>query len=406
MNLLHAGNGFVHLQTIVDKIRKYYINNPIFKDLIPVSFKMDISLLVLTIATHEGSIKKANTEIEYCMKLLPILVRRWESVDYYFIFKIRYAVHLINSYDLKRCIEEMNQLESVIDNTFTLFPLSDGLGDLCKDIKSDVKGKLLGNRLQARINLMKSDSTQYELAVLDSDSAIKEFSRISDLKRQYQYRSKIEYESGNYKAAFEWLSKSIASNESSDDFKIVLSKLFNGNKIEVAFTLMHLANIMLLSKEANDNELFTKIYSAWKHNNIDLYLKNSYIEIHPYEIIYWKVGNLAYMIGNQTSGEERLNIALRICNESKENLSLKAISLGILVDKVYLLSSIDSYKQSSLEANVVKLCCEYESFMKMDLPNTMKEHFMKWEDQIIQLKRKGTKKDYKGLKRLSENSYY
>jgi len=340
------------------------------------------------------------------MELLPSLVRRWESVDYYFIFKIRYAVHLINSYDIRKCIDEMNQLEGAIDNTFALFPLADGFGDLCKDIKSDVKGKVFGNRLQARINLIKTDPAQYELAIIDSESAIREFSRMSDLKRQYQYRTRIEYEAGYYKAAMEWLKKSIVTNDSSDDLKIVLSSAISGDKMEAAFTLMHLCNIMLLSKEANDNEFFTKIYSAWKHNNIDEYLKNSFVEAHPYEIIYWKIGKLDYITGSHTAGEEKINIALKICNKSKDNQSLKAIGLGILADKACLLSSGDSNKQSIFVATVSALCSEYESFMQMEIPDAMKEHFSIWEKQIAQYKYRKVQLDCKSLKHLSERVCY
>ncbi len=402
INLLHAGNELVLVQSIVDRFRKYFLKEARYKDLIPASFKMDIGLLSLTIATHEGAIMKANNEIEFCMKMLPFLVRRWESVDYYFIFKIRYAVHLINSYDMKRCISEMNQLESVINNTFELFPLADGFGDLCKDIKSDVKGKVFGNRLQARLNLMKTDSTQYELAVIDSDSAMKEFSRFSDLKRQYQYRSRIEYEAGGYKSALKWLNKSIISNDSSDNLEIIISNTISGDKMEAAFTLMHFANIMLLSKEANDNQVFTKIHTAWKRNNVDEYLKRTFSEIHPYEIIYWKIGKLDYMTGNHSAGEEKINIALKLCNKSKDNLTLKAISLGILADKVFLLSSINSNRQSNLVATISTLCSEYESFMRLELPESMQDHFSIWEKQINQLRNRKIQTDYKSLKHLSE----
>lgn len=409
MNLLHVGNELELAQSILDRFRKYFLNNPRYKDLIPTNFKMDMSLLGLTIATHEGAIMKANSEIDYCTELLPFLVRRWESIDYYFIFKIRYAVHLINSYDMKRCISEMDQLECIIDNTFALFPLADGFGDLCVDIKSDVKGKVFGNRLQARLNLMKTDSTQYELAVIDSENAMKEFSRLSDLNRQYQYRSRIEYEAGGYKSALEWLKKSIISNDSNDscgNLKIMISNIISGNKMEAAFSLMHFANIMLLAKEANDNEVFTEIHTAWKQNNVDEYLKNSFVEAHPYEIIYWKIGKLACLTGSHSAGEEKINIALRICNKSKDNISLKAIGLGILADKVFLLSSIDSNKQSNLVTTISTLCSEYESFMRLELPDSMEVHFGTWEKQINQLKDRKTKADHTSLKRLSEQVYY
>lgn len=406
MSLLHIGNELELVQLIVDRIRKSFLNDPRYNNLIPVSFKMDISLLGLTIATHEGAIMKANAEIDCCTELLPFLVRRWESIDYYFIFKIRYAVHLINSYDMRRCISEMRQLENVIDNTFALFPLADGFGDLCKDIKSDVKGKVFGNRLQARLNLIKTDSTQYELAVIDSESAMKEFSRLSDLKRQYQYRSRIEYEAGDYKAALEWLEKSILTNDSNGDLKIIISDAISGDKLEAAFTLMHFVNIMLLAKEAKDNVVFTKMYTAWKQNNVDEYLKNSFVEAHPYEVIYWKIGKLAYMTGSHSFGEEKMNIAFKICNKSKDNLSLKAIGLGILADKVFLISSINSNKQINLVAAIWDFCSAYESFMRLELPDSMQAHFSIWGKQISQLKDKKIQADYKSLKRLSEQVYY
>lgn len=406
INLLNTENEIQLVQLIIIKIRKYLIPHPMFKNLIPISFKMDISLLSLTVATHEGDIEKANTEVEYCLTLLPSLTRRWESLDYYFIFKIRYAVHLINMYDIQKCIDEMNELESVIDNTFMLFPLADGLSELCRDIKSDIKGKMYGNRLQARLNLMKSDTTQYEFAIADSDRAIKEFSRIYDLRRQYQYRCRIEYEAGNCQSAFDWLKKSIFINEPCDDINLLIAISIGGDKLQAAFTLMHLFSIMLLAYEQKENIIFESIWSACMHNKIDKYIENTCTMTHPYEILYWKLGKLAYLKGSNTAGEGKMNRALKICDVSKDNQSLKAIGLGILADKTYILSSDFSKNKKNYDSALSSLCSEYEAFMKMELPESMKEHFSKWREHIIRLKNSKTPQNHSILKKLSNQVYF
>jgi hypothetical protein len=406
-NLLHAENELKLSQLIIERARKYYIDDPSFIGIIPGSFLLDIGLLALTIATHEGAINKAENEMEYCKSLLPSLIKRWESIDYYFIYKIRNAVHLLNAYDMIGCVNEMNALESTIDNTFTLFPLADGFSDLCEEIKSDIKGKVYGNRLQARIYLMKRDADQYQLAIEDSECAIKEFDRRSDIKRQFQYRSRIEYEARNCRQAFDWLLKSISFNNKDADLGAVLSQEIQGNRLEAAFTLMHIVNIMLLAVESLEHDIYKTLRSAWISSDVDAYLKNTTGFTHPYEIIYWKLGKLSFLTGSPNAGSEKLDLAYKICNKSKDNQSLKAIGLGILADKAYLLSQSNSVQQNSLAQAIENLTNEYELFMRMELPTTMKSYFKEWNGLIITLKdNRKINQDHSILKDLSDQVCY
>lgn len=405
MNLLNVSNELDLIKSMIANFKEYFIVDESYKNLVPNNFKMDLSLLSLTIATHEGSINQANIEIDYCMALLPQLIKRWESIDYYFIFKIRYGIHLINSYDIETCILEMNKLEDIIDNTFTLFPLVDEFSNLCNEIKSDIKGKVLGNRLQARTNLIKSDISQYELAIIDSNNAIKEFFRVSDLKRQYQYRSRVEYEFGNYISAMKWLDKSL-SLKNKDNFEVNLLREVSGNKIEVAYTLMHLSNIMLIAKDGNGDEFFRNIYTIWEKNNMNQYLKVNFDNNHPYEIIFWKVGKLEVLLGNRNAGFKKMDIAYEVCRKSTQNQTLRAIGLGILVDRVYLLSLDNQRNKRELNLAINKLYNDYVSFMNLDLPDTMREHFNKWKRQIYLCKNLDGQNLHIDFKALSDQIYY
>lgn len=405
MNLIYIGNELKITESIIEKIKNQIIDNPGFDNHIPMSFKIDISLLSLTIATHKGAINRANTEIEYCIKLLPDMMRRWESLDYYFIFKIRQGVHLINSYNMIRCIDEMNSLEKVIDNTFGLFHLAEGFECIGEEIKSDLKGKIYGNRLQARLGLMKNNLEHYQLAIEDSEKAILQFSRVSDLKRQYQYRSRIEYEAGNCTSAFEWLLKSLSKDNTNEDIEALLFSEIRNNNSEVAFTLMHFVNIQLLSFETRETEIYDKLEKIWKKLDLDNYIKNKNNDLHPYEIIFWKLSKLDYLRERENAGEEKIEKALLICNKNKENQALKAIGLGIIAEKLFL-SVIKNEPPKIISAKISLLKYSYEEFLKMDLPLSMKSYFIEWGKEIGNLNINNINNYTNDLKKLSQRIYY
>ena len=127
---------------------------------------------------------------------------------------------------------------------------------------------------------------------------------------------------------------------------------------------------------------------------------------HPYEIILWKLGKLDVLIGNGSAGLKKLDIAYDICRQSIQNQTLRAIGLGILADRVCLLSLDSQKNRKELNLAVNKLYNDYTSFMNLDLPDTMREHFSKWKKQIYLCKNSHRQGLHNNLKSLVDKIYY
>ena len=333
MNLYYLDWDFNLTRTTIQMIEKYLFAELNQSQLSSIGFKMDLRLISFSIATHEGDIITADEEMTSCKALLPLLVSRWESLDYFFIYKIREGVHLLNKYDINSCIAEMDLLENIIENTFGLFSLADGFNKVCSELKSDIKGKVLGNRLQARFSLINEDPIQLGLARKDSNLAIAEFAKADDIKRQYQYRCRIEYEAGNYEEALIWLFKAF-DIEGINDFELLLAQAIEAREAVASFTLMHYVSIMGLAYDQGDKKLAEKMFRSWNVLRISDYLSAICKAKHPYEIIFWKIGSYLMKNGSIAAALNKYDIAEKICDSESKNYSLKAISLGIKAEKI------------------------------------------------------------------------
>lgn len=389
MNLVYVDDWNQNLifETI-HRLKKYFLKELELKSISSAKFFMDIYLLSFTIATHRGDILQAEEEIENCKTVLPTLVNKWESFDYYFLYQIRKGIHLINKYELTSCIELMDDLEKSIDNTFSLTPLADGFNNVCINMKSDIKGKILGNRLQARFRLIKNDIKQLKMARCDSDRAMKEFTRQIDINRQYQYRSRIEYETGNYNEALAWLFKSFQT-EPSNDYNCILTNLIaTTDKQVVGYSLMHYVCIMAEACTNGEESISNNMYHSLDKLRINEYLLKNKNDVHPFEIIYWKLGTLLMVQGSTKEAIEKYRLAETICDSNSRNLTLKAISLGIKAEKVALLIKVGKSNNSQryLPDVIKDLVTSYYNFMNLKLPLTMTRHFMDWHPLIENLK--------------------
>ncbi len=389
MNLLYIDTNYWMVPKTITRIKGEFLPLLEANHILTASFAMDIYLLSLTIATHQGSIQLAEEDIKNCEKLLPLLVNKWESLDYYFIYKVRRAVHLINKYDINLCISEMEELELLIENTFALFPIADGLNKICDEMKSDIKGKVLGNRLQARFIYIKQDPTQLALARKESDLAIKEFTKKSDINRQYQYRCRIEYEAGFCKEALEWLVRSIEVDFEESNYEQLLNTVINMDKQFASYSLVHYISIIAEASLNKQNDLAKNMYRAWEKLKINEYLSSKDYDGHPYEIIYWKLATYLVNQGSVKAAIKHYARALSICNSSPDNQTLKAIALGIKAEKVSKLMEQRKYRQSELKHEIDDLVKTYFEFMNLKIPLTMTRHFMKWKPIIDNLKNDG-----------------
>jgi hypothetical protein len=140
-------------------------------------FLFKVYMNLLEIANHRGNVILGTQQITKIRSILEQLAGRWESIDDVLDFMVLEGVHDMNNYDFQGAIRVMNQMQKFIDTSLEFLSISllEDLSIISDDMKSTIKGKVLGTRLQARMFLIRSDREQLELARQDSDLALNEF---------------------------------------------------------------------------------------------------------------------------------------------------------------------------------------------------------------------------------------
>ncbi|RKD71375.1 hypothetical protein ATL39_2771 [Sinobaca qinghaiensis] len=377
---------------IIPKLQKYDIENNLFI--------FNINLMIFTSATHQGNIKLSDKQLNENKKYLNNLAKRWESLNLVMDFLVRESVHLINVYDFKEVIIKMDKLQKFIDSTIELFPLAfkDELSLYSNKMNSDIRGKVLGTRLQARYFLSREEPNQIQLARLDSEEAIKEFIDESDLSRQYQYRSQIECEDKEYIAAIWWLGKSVDINESCIEPLFLLEKLLLSS--QRLFGIMHFSRIMSEAALSGNIELANSLYKSWVKANVSSLIIKDYKDNHPYEIILWKLGSYLMINGDTKAAIEKYKLAIDICFTHKEHLTMRSIGLVILTEMTsFLFKQEKHYKKANIELKI--LIDKYEIFIKeVDSPS-VKKYFDSWDKELQSIKTLSNKDKSEKLFKLS-----
>lgn len=346
-------------------------------------FAFDISFLLVVSATHRGDITATERYINECRQDLHHLSARWETLDYYIKFKIREGVHLINVFDFLGAITAMDRLERLFQETIGLFHLTDELAGVGDSLRSDNWGKAIGTRLQAKIMLIRKDTGLIDSARSDSDGAILHFANEQDKKRQYQYRSQLECEAGEFAASFEWLAKTFVKTDNPTIEEVLQGILFS-NKVDKVFGCMHYARLMAEAALSNTHsELGDKMFEAWDKLNVEAALElRKPIPEHPYEVILWKVATVLVKRGKIQEAAKLYERAYQICQVFPQRATLHAIGLGILAEKASLLSGRGKTSNEAGRIAVERLSQAYQRFMETDLPEVMRAYFSGWKNQL------------------------
>ncbi|WP_123962161.1 hypothetical protein [Clostridium isatidis] len=336
---------------------------------------------------------------------------RWESLEYFYMIKIREGVHQNNIYNYKGCIENMNKLEALIDDTMGLFSLADDFSNLFNEITSDVKGKVLGTRLQARNFLIRTEREQIKLARKDSDDAIEQFQLERDKARQYQYRCQIECEAGEYINALNWLYKSVGLNfNNQEDFYELTEKIKKLDKASAIFTTMHYLRILSEASFNGEISLADNLYSAWVKSKLEsLEIIKCHSFENPYEVIFAKLAGYLLSKGNVKSALEKYKIAVSICKNNAKFLTARSIGLVIQAELTALLCKFadkynKEYKEKEAYKNLIK---DYNDFMNSSLPETIINTFSPWKETLDKLQDVAdNNKKYEMLWKISRAIFY
>lgn len=386
--LVKINKDFDKSKIILSKLQDDFIVGMKKLGLEPGIFALDIYLYMLTVFTHEGNIQQAEKQIILCEDAMKKLANRWESIDYFFMFKTRLAVHQVNCFDFYRASQEMTDIINSLKETMGLFSIIDGLGELYDNLKSDILGKALGTRLQSNTMILRKENDLYELIIEDSIAALKEFSRSGDIQRQYQYRSQVEYEAGNYTQALKYLFKvnNMKFNKVSD-IDMFIFQISKEHPSTQSFCMMHYTKIMAEATIDKEMELSELLYEALVKNT-ELYnnITRNDIMDHPYEIIVWKLATYQGLRGNISSAIRLYDQAIGGCFKKPDRWTILAIGLGILAEKSSMLL-LNAQKQSKeAEKSFKEFTSRYDDFMKLDLPKPMRTYFSWWQEEITRIK--------------------
>jgi len=395
-------------------------------DVSPGTFALDVCLHLCATYSHEGDVVNTEKQFEIFGETFKDMPKRWETIDYYNNAMIRRAVHKTNCFDFYGAVTETTNIIKVLDDSIKLVSDVEDLRGIFQDIKMDSLGKALGTRLQAYGYMIRKDKTAYKEAVKDSERAISEFSTGAHISRQYQYRSQIECENGNYSQSLKWLlgAENMHCAISSENVAEFLEGIYSRHKQRkdpgFAFYLMHYTRLVAEAglhstpePEASENtitihRLLAKagIHSSPEATEISLMMQDMmfFKELpdkqtiaksikklsnrgYPDNIIWWKIATCHALNGRFGNAQKHYKKAIDISVSRPERLTLVAIGLGIMAECAgFLLSAKPGSEVHDYALQtVVKLSEEYSSFMQAELPEKMREYFIGWEKVLGQI---------------------
>jgi hypothetical protein len=386
---------------VLPTFREYGINAKRFL------FKVYMNLL--EIANHRGNVILGFQQITKIRSILEQLAGRWESIDDVLDFMVLEGVHDMNNYDFQGAIRVMNQMQKFIDTSLEFLSISllEDLSIISDDMKSTIKGKVLGTRLQARMFLIRSDRQQLELARQDSDLALDEFTAQSDVYRQYQYRSQIESEAGEPQEALEWLGKAFqVESNSTHSVKEIMSAIRDASYISSIFGSMHYWNALVSAYRSDSLGLAEEMYQEWVKSGIEQNLLNDVLTEHPYEIITWKQAYYLAKTNRVKAAIEKYDQAIHICNYADDRYTLRSIGLGILCEKASVLIGCGKKYVQDVRKTLQLLRKNYQEFMSEPLPEEIRNYFKQWEDTISNLDSFSEEEQSRTLYNLSRSIPY
>lgn len=383
--LIQLERDFVKAKHYLLKIQDEVI--PIMKEegMNHYEFFFDVHLMLFTNATHQGDLALSDQQMKNCRIYLAQLTRRWESFGAVLNYFVRESVHLLNSYDFSGVIKSMNQLENLLENTIELFPLAlqDELNIDVQGMNADILGKVLGTRLQAHCFLSRKDKYHLEYARTDSNRAIEQFVNESDLSRQYQYRSQLECEAGNFEDSLQWLGKSVGVQLEATPAEIVENILAASPGTKV-FGIMHYSRAMAEAAIRGELDYANRLYEAWQNAKVEEKIVNDVENVnqHPYEIILWKLGTYLMITGSTKAAIRRYKEASDICTNNPNSLTLYSISLAITAEEVFYLSKQGKKYNAACQSALKRLWDYYTHINSEHLPQSMREFFKAWEGPL------------------------
>lgn len=341
-------------------------------------FIFDTKLLLLTIYTHKGDILGSERIISECNDSIVKYVTNFENINQYFILKIREGVHRQNIFDFAGSAREMDEVIYTLNEFLDVMPIVKGFNVIGENIKSEFLMKARGTRLLAnvlRIYQVEGEKLEFiEYLREESDKLIEGFKSDKDKNMQYQFRSNLECEVGNYEVALKYLAMSMGKDN--DNINDLARAVISDSS---PYPLMHYTKIMseaAIEKHNMAKELYTSIvnekFESSKWFNLDIKNCN-----YPSMVTYWRMGNYLVEDNSIMAALKYIDKAIEIGNRHSKNLTIRGINLGIMASKLLALKiglgrKIKNNEVITFQKTFMR---EIEDFITIDLPKEMSEYF-------------------------------
>jgi hypothetical protein len=299
-----------------------------------LSIELEALQLALATANHLGALERARAFSEDLDRLIPDLRLQFEHIPLILEGRILQAVQRINAFDFKGAHDGLRQIDGRLE---ALLGLSDELISMPgREIRSDLRGRILGTALQAACKAARRDPRMLDEARNLSDKALEQFEQPSDRQRQAGYRFEIELEAGDLAAALVWLARSMALPDEADLETLTRHCAAHTHVPSQPFWLYHLAALWSLASTGLDPDLDRRIANAWKDAGLDEVPVFQNRSQHPVQVLLWKLG-LARAHARPALGLPRLVEAIEGC-DSAGTPTLRMIGLAIRADRLALLA--------------------------------------------------------------------
>ena len=345
---------------------------------------------------REGDTPKAHEALDKCREILDGSDYSMEEFFLYYQLKEKEALLAIDEFDYENGIRILEETGSFLNSLMGAAQSNEYLKDKFSNIRCEYYGDVLCMQLLAMMSLQRQKPEIYDEMVRISDIALKQYpNNPEELERHRQYRSFIEMEHGDCKAAIKWLAEAKCFELTEPDIKNIQAFLAEICRNEVNISCQwYLMYYLLIMEKASktDKELADRMYRALCLNK--KLLEISYIGYesgnnsrthkistesiteskvnfiyHPLEIVYWKWGSYIY---NNTSrraeGKKYIEKAIEACfptkvasNRDKEGYLAMNIK-GVAISSEYLMMLKDERKQ--FDAGYKRLIKRIESILQ------------------------------------------
>ncbi|MBQ3763008.1 MAG: DUF3800 domain-containing protein [Clostridia bacterium] len=331
----------------------------------------DTDFYLLTMYDHLGNADKCTEYADRCNNNISAVNRSWEHIDYYFNFRIRELNRKIGRFEFEDVLKESEPLIDQLQSAKELFAMIDPEAENSAALRSDLLGKVYGVRLEAYINLLYDKPEYYDKALETSDLAIAEFSKLYDIKRQYQYRCLLYVTAEKVEEALEALLQSYDLEYAEGVFNQFIDKVFAVDTKSDAFALFHFTNVMLLMKQKKDSHAEDMMVALMTSRRFSTEAANPIEDDYPWNLILWNLGRYWRFDSNsKKAAEEYISRALSLTVKHTSEKTMYSFAVCIAADSLYWAkkNALSNERIAQKEFDTV-----YNKFLQMNPPMAMKK---------------------------------